>query len=186
MPKPPSHDHGIWCKILQWLTKPWEMWRSSCFESQEENQCSDCKQQEALQVWTDYESQPMSNTWILLSLPMLITREPTIIQELSKHEGPRANTLAQCIIEHSTETQQSSWARHAKWTRLFSLAFSCFLLSISKKMQKISGYHMNFFYFLSHMRILLQKTSSTIHNCRILNLEPALSQANFDHLDASH
>ncbi len=33
-PKPHS-DHGIWCKIWQWLTKPWQMLRSSCFQSQE-------------------------------------------------------------------------------------------------------------------------------------------------------
>ena len=33
-PKPRS-DHGIWCKIWQWLTKPWETLRSSCFQSQE-------------------------------------------------------------------------------------------------------------------------------------------------------
>ena len=71
-----------------------------------------------------------------------------------------------------------------------SSELDCFLLlcsfhmSISKKMQEINGYHIN---LLSRIRNLLQKTSSMIHDCRmLLNLEPALSQANFDPLDASH
>ena len=156
-PKPPGHDHGIWGKILINKTVGnvavilFSVTRSDLagFDqfSLSQDQCSDHEQQEALQVWTDYDSkifvlpttrgfwsQPMLNTWILLNLPMWINRGQRINLQPSSALLP---LLVPGIIEHSTDVQQSSWAKHAKWTVLLSLAFK---LSISKKDQEISGY----------------------------------------------
>ena len=129
-----------------------------------------------------FGSQPMSNTWILLNLPMLIIKQE-IINAMPHSPAVWGPLLMPGTIEHPTDMQQSSWAKHVKWTLLFSLALQLSHVHL-KKLQEINGYHIN---LLSRIRNLLQKTSSMIHDCRmLLNLEPALSQANFDPLDASH
>lgn len=94
--------------------------------------------------------------------------------DIQCHNPPRCNHCS-CQAELNT---QLIWSNLLWWkmpSELYChLLLSSFHMSISKQMQEVRGYHINFW---SRIRDLLPNTSM-IHDCRMPNLEPAL--------DASH